>query len=134
MFKFQIKTKSRSQIIDITQTINKHLDSIEISNGLCLVFVPHTTAAVTLNENADPAVKRDMVNILNEISPYLETYEHMEGNSDAHVKSSLVGPSLLLAFEHSTLCLGTWQGVQFCEFDGPRTRQVHLKIIPNPGV
>ena len=129
MIKFNVKTHSRSEFLDITQEVNNAMRQSGVSDGICLVFVPHTTAAITLNENADPSVKTDMVNILNKISPYSRDYKHLEGNSDAHVKSSLVGPSLLLAVEGGRLQLGTWQGIQFCEFDGPRTRQVHLKII-----
>ena len=94
-----------------------------------MIYVPHTTAAVTINESADPSVKSDILMILNQIVPWKANYRHLEGNSPAHVKSTLVGSSELIAFENHRLVLGTWQGIFFCEFDGPRTRKVEVRIM-----
>jgi secondary thiamine-phosphate synthase enzyme len=100
-----------------------------VENGICILFVPHTTAAVTINENADPSVAQDMIMALNKIVPFQDQYRHMEGNSPAHVKASLVGCSQVVIVQSGKLVLGTWQGVFFCEFDGPRNREVHVKVI-----
>ena len=124
-----VKTQKKTQFIDITSQIQEAAKKQDIDSGLCFVFVPHTTAAVTINENADPAVPSDMLNVLNTIIPWDLDYKHLEGNSAAHVKSSLVGASELIAIENGQLDLGTWQGVYFCEFDGPRTRHVSIKFI-----
>lgn len=127
--KFEIATQKRSQMIDITAKVQSFVDKSGISEGTVLVFCPHTTAAITINENADPAVTHDILLTLNELIPQHQTaYKHSEGNSDAHVKSSLVGPSISLIISDGNLLLGTWQAVYFCEFDGPRTRHVHLQI------
>ena len=99
-----------------------------IGNGFCLLYVPHTTAAVTVNESADPSVKADILMILNKIVPWEAGYGHLEGNSPAHVKATIVGPSELIPIENDRLALGTWQGIFFCEFDGPRTRKIHVKV------
>ena len=124
-----VKTSARTQMIDITQDVQKAVSEGAVENGLCFVYVPHTTAAVTINESADPSVKRDVLMVLNLIVPWESDYRHMEGNSPAHVKSSLIGASELIAVENGRLVLGTWQGVFFCEFDGPRNRKVHLKLM-----
>lgn len=124
-----VKTASRSQLIDITDKIRKSVEEAGLNNGMCLIFVPHTTAGVTINENADPDVKIDIETILDRIIPWEGGYRHLEGNSAAHVKSSLVGASELVAVEGGKLVLGTWQGILFCEFDGPRTRKVHISFI-----
>ena len=116
-------------MVDITQDVQKAVSEGAVENGLCFVYVPHTTAAVTINESADPSVKRDVLMVLNTMVPWEADYRHMEGNSPAHVKSSLIGASELIAIENGRLVLGTWQGIFFCEFDGPRTRKVHLKLI-----
>jgi len=100
-----------------------------MADGLCLLYVPHTTAAITINESADPSVKDDILMILNEIVPWEAKYRHHEGNSPAHVKSTLVGASELVAIENGRLVLGTWQGIFFCEFDGPRNRKLHINIM-----
>jgi secondary thiamine-phosphate synthase enzyme len=100
-----------------------------IADGLCLLYVPHTTAAITINESADPSVKDDILMILNEIVPWKAKYRHLEGNSPAHVKSTLVGASELVAIENGRLVLGTWQGIFFCEFDGPRNRKLQIKLM-----
>ena len=124
-----VKTSSRTELIDITSKIAKLVKESGVSEGLCMLYVPHTTAAVTINESADPSVKGDILMVLNQIIPWDADYKHMEGNSPAHVKSTLVGASELVAIENSALVLGTWQGLFFCEFDGPRTRKVHVRII-----
>jgi secondary thiamine-phosphate synthase enzyme len=124
-----VKTKSKTEFIDITSEVQQSVRSAGISDGLCLLYVPHTTAAITINESADPSVKSDILMVLNEIVPWKAAYRHLEGNSPAHIKSTIVGASELIAVENGKLVLGTWQGIFFCEFDGPRTRKVHLKII-----
>ena len=125
----QVKTSARTQMVDITQDVQKAVSKGAVENGLCFVYVPHTTAAVTINESADPSVKRDVLMVLNSMVPWEADYHHMEGNSPAHVKSSLIGASELIAVENGRLVLGTWQGIFFCEFDGPRRRNVHLKLL-----
>jgi secondary thiamine-phosphate synthase enzyme len=124
-----VKTKSRTDLIDITSDVQDTVRSSGIADGLCLLYVPHTTAAITINESADPSVKDDILMILNEIVPWEAKYRHLEGNSPAHVKSTLVGASELVAIENGRLVLGTWQGIFFCEFDGPRNRKLHVKIM-----
>ena len=119
-----IKTRERTELIDITSDINQLIQKSGTDQGLCMVYVPHTTAAVTINESADPSVKSDI-----QIIPWEANYRHLEGNSPAHIKSTLVGSSELIAIENRRLILGTWQGVFFCEFDGPRTRKVDVRII-----
>jgi secondary thiamine-phosphate synthase enzyme len=123
-----VKTQAKTELIDITSKIAQLVQKSGVEEGLCLVYVPHTTAAVTINESADPSVKSDILMILNRIVPWEADYRHMEGNSPAHVKSTLVGPSELLTIENRSLVLGTWQGIFFCEFDGPRNRQVHVRL------
>ena len=124
-----VKTRERTELIDITSNINQLIQKSGTDQGLCMVYVPHTTAAVTINESADPSVKSDILMILNQIIPWEANYRHMEGNSPAHIKSTLVGSSELIAIENRRLILGTWQGIFFCEFDGPRTRKVDVRII-----
>jgi secondary thiamine-phosphate synthase enzyme len=123
-----VKSQKRTQLIDITSDINHLIKNSGIDQGLCMVFVPHTTAAVTINESADPSVKSDILMILNQIIPWEADYRHLEGNSPAHIKSTLVGSSELIAIENGRLVLGTWQGIFFCEFDGPRNRKVNVRI------
>lgn len=122
----RVKTTSKTELIDITADIEKTIKSEKVANGICFLFVPHTTAAVTINENADPTVKSDILMVLNKIVPWQEAYRHLEGNSPAHIKASMIGPSEIIAIEGGRLQLGTWQGVFFCEFDGPRTRKIHV--------
>ncbi|MGD8368372.1 MAG: secondary thiamine-phosphate synthase enzyme YjbQ, partial [Desulfobacterales bacterium] len=124
-----VKTGSKTELIDITEAVQEAVGSSSITDGLCMVFVPHTTAAVTINESADPSVRRDILMVLNQMVPWQADYRHLEGNSPAHVKTSLVGSSELIAVEKGRLVLGTWQGIFFCEFDGPRTRKVHVRMI-----
>lgn len=124
-----VKTKATTEFIDITRDIEEAIRSQGLEDGVCMVFVPHTTAAVTINESADPSVKSDILMVLNKIVPWKESYRHLEGNSPAHIKSSLIGASEFVAVEGGRLKLGTWQGVFFCEFDGPRSRKVHVKLL-----
>ncbi len=124
-----VKTESRQQVIDITQTVRLVVRESGVTRGACQVFIPHTTAAVTINENTDPNVKQDFLNILEAIVPSKGTYLHNEGNAHAHAKSSLVGSSISVFVESGQLVLGTWQSIYFCEFDGPRTRNILIKVI-----
>lgn len=125
-----IKTRERNQFLDITARVAAAVGKSGVKEGVAVVFVPHTTAAVTINENADPDVKSDMTRKLGEMIPHRESYyDHGEGNSDSHVKTSLVGPSLTVIVHDGALVLGTWQGIYFCEFDGPRTREFHVKVM-----
>ena len=127
-----VKTKAQTELVDITAEVQKIVRTSDVRDGLCMVYVPHTTAAVTINESADPSVKADILMVLNKIIPWDAGYRHLEGNSAAHIKSSLVGASELIAIENGRLVLGTWQGIFFCEFDGPRTRKVHVKVKDLP--
>jgi secondary thiamine-phosphate synthase enzyme len=124
-----VKTRSKTELIDITAEVEKVIQAEGIDHGMCLLFVPHTTAAVTINEHADPSVKSDILMVLNKIVPWHEAYRHLEGNSPAHIKASLIGASETIAVEGGRLGLGTWQGVFFCEFDGPRTRKIHMRWL-----
>ncbi|MBW2433478.1 MAG: YjbQ family protein [Deltaproteobacteria bacterium] len=124
-----VKTKSRTELIDITSRIAEQVKQSGVSDGLCMLYVPHTTGAVTINESADPSVRGDIQMVLNQIVPWEANYKHLEGNSAAHVKATLVGASELVAIENGALVLGTWQGIFFCEFDGPRTRKIHVRIL-----
>ncbi len=124
-----VKTNSRTQMIDITSQVRQVINESGIKNGLVHVYSMHTTAAITINENADPAVETDILNTINKVIPWDDHFKHMEGNSAAHIKVSLFGPSELIPLEKGSLVLGTWQGIFFCEFDGPRNRRVNIKII-----
>lgn len=124
-----VKTKARTEFVDITGDIERAVQSGARGDGVCMVFVPHTTAAVTINESADPSVQSDILMVLNRIVPWKESYRHLEGNSPAHIKASLIGASELIGVEGGRLQLGRWQGVFFCEFDGPRTRKVHVRLL-----
>ncbi len=124
-----VKTRERTGLVDITSEIDRLVGKSGVDQGLCMLYVPHTTAGVTINESADPSVKSDILMVLNQMVPWEANYGHLEGNSPAHVKSTLVGPSELIAIEKGRLVLGTWQGVFFCEFDGPRNRKMHVRII-----
>lgn len=127
---FSLRTHSRVEFLDITGQVNRIVEESKVQNGTILVFVPHTTAAVTINENADPSVVQDLLAELNRLIPFSGAYQHAEGNSAAHIKSTLVGPSETLIIEKGRMALGIWQGLYFCEFDGPRTRKVWIKILP----
>jgi secondary thiamine-phosphate synthase enzyme len=123
-----IRTSSRSQFVDITSDVQDVVTTSGITDGVCTVFVPHTTAGVTINENADPDVVRDLIATLNRIIPENGDYRHAEGNSDAHLKASMMGFSETIFVENGRLFLGTWQGIYFCEFDGPRNRHIFVKV------
>ena len=125
-----IRTHSRTELIDITAPVARLVQQSKVVSGLLALFVPHTTAAVTINENADPSVQHDLLSELNRLIPFSGSYQHTEGNSPAHVKSSLVGSSQAVCIEDGRMALGTWQGLYFCEFDGPRSRKLWVKIIP----
>ncbi|HHO75250.1 MAG TPA: YjbQ family protein [Deltaproteobacteria bacterium] len=129
--RLEVKTSSRIQVIDITSHIKSLLKSEGMSSGHIIVFVPHTTCGITINENADPSVKQDMIDVLNTLVPENSEYRHLEGNSDAHIKSSIIGSSASVFVEAGALVLGTWQGIFLTEFDGPRIRSVLLKMIPD---
>jgi secondary thiamine-phosphate synthase enzyme len=126
----QVKTSSRVQFVDITSRIREAIAKSNVSEGIAVVFVSHTTAGITINEAADPAVVTDINSKLSQLIPYNDSYLHMEGNSDAHIKSTLVGSSVTVIVSHGAPVLGTWQGIFFCEFDGPRTRKVIVKVVP----
>jgi secondary thiamine-phosphate synthase enzyme len=129
MKEISLGTRSRVEMIDITAAIQKAIGEEKIEEGICLVYTPHTTAAITINENADPDVPRDILAALDRAVPFSANYRHAEGNSAAHVKSSMVGASELIIIEKGRLVLGTWQSIFFCEFDGPRTRKFFISII-----
>lgn len=118
-------------MIDITSQVRSFVKQSSIRGGICVVFTPHTTAAITINENADPDVKSDVLRKLTEVFPQRDNYDHSEGNSDSHIKSSLVGCSETIIIDSGSLLLGTWQGIYFCEFDGPRSREFYVKIQPS---
>ena len=124
-----VQTNTQTQMIDLTSQIQKVVRESGVSEGLCCVFIPHTTAGVTINENADPSVKHDIIMELNKVIPLNDHYRHLEGNSAAHIKASIIGSSVNVPLENNHLLLGTWQGIYFCEFDGPRPRKVYVKII-----
>jgi len=128
MKQFTVRTNARSEMIDITGRIRILLKESRIKSGVCHVFVPHTTAAVTINENADPDVPLDILMELEKNVPFNDHYRHVEGNSAAHIKASILGASEMVFIENGELVLGTWQSIFFCEFDGPRTRKVIVLI------
>ena len=125
-----VKTSSRTDLRDITREVSSAAGGAGIHDGVCVVYVPHTTAGVTINENADPAVRADIAATLERMVPWEGPYRHSEGNSAAHVKASLVGHAAVIPLAGGRLALGTWQGIYLCEFDGPRTRKVHVQVIP----
>lgn len=129
LISLEVATGSQTELLDITSQVQKRLDSMQLDSGLLLIYCPHTTGAVTINEGADPAVKKDIMDVLNEVVPWNFDYRHMEGNSPAHIKASLVGESVQVIVEDRRLCLGTWQRIFFCEFDGPRKRKVWMKPV-----
>lgn len=126
--KIAVSTKTRCEMVDITQRVGAIAQESGVKSGLCQIFVPHTTAGITINENADPSVRRDMVNGLERVVPSGGDYEHSEGNAAAHIKSSIIGTDKNVFIDNGELVLGTWQGIFFCEFDGPRQRSVLVRI------
>lgn len=131
MLELSIETRTRTEMIDITARVQQAVAASGVQDGICVVYVPHTTAGVTINEHADPAVAADILYALGQVVPALPGFRHAEGNSDAHVKASLIGASQIILIEGGGLRLGRWQGIFLCEFDGPRRRTVWLKVLPD---
>ena len=131
--KLEVKTSGRTDFIDITSAVQGAVQESGVKEGICFVFIPHTTAAITINENGDPSVTQDILMMLNRIVPFENHYHHLEGNSAAHIKSSLIGCSKSVFVESGKLVLGTWQGIFFCEFDGPRSRKIYVKVVKEEG-
>jgi secondary thiamine-phosphate synthase enzyme len=125
----EVKTRSRTEFVEVTFLVQDIVQQSGILEGVCHLFVPHTTAGITINENADPSVKADILMVLNKIISDGEPYRHLEGNSPAHIKASLMGPQLTVLVQGGRLLLGTWQGIFFCEFDGPRSRRLQVKVV-----
>ncbi len=125
----EVKTSSRVEVVDITSQVERALRESGVKEGLLCLYVPHTTAGVFINENADPSVKKDIIKELNKLIPFEDGYSHLEGNAAAHIKSSLVGASECIPVEEGRLLLGTWQGIYFGEFDGPRRRRILIKVV-----
>lgn len=129
MHEFTIKTEKRAQMLDITREVQNILLETGVAEGVCYIYIPHTTAGITINENADPSVTADILTELDKVIPWNDGYRHLEGNSAAHIKASMMGFSQMVIINNNRLMLGTWQGIYFCEFDGPRHRKVNVKII-----
>lgn len=130
MVTFEVRTRQRNEFVEITDRVRQAVKTNGIRQGLCVVYCPHTTAAITINENADPDVVHDMLAWFNRTIPQQQAdFRHGEGNSDSHIKASLVGSSATVLIEQGDLVLGRWQGLYFCEFDGPRTRSVHIQML-----
>ena len=130
MTRIELKTTSRTEMISLTDQVQQVVAKSNVLRGICHLYIPHTTAAVTINENADPSVPRDILHLIDRIIPFDDSgYRHAEGNSAAHIKAILVGVSEAIPIEDGRLLLGTWQGIFFCEFDGPRNRQIFVKVI-----
>ena len=125
----EIESTKRNDLIDITAEVSAAVSRARIESGVCYLYIPHATAGVTINENADPTVRFDIIKKLDSLVPRDENYTHPEGNSDSHVKSSIMGTSLTIIIKDGSLVLGTWQGIYFCEFDGPRSRKIYVKTI-----
>ena len=131
--RIHVKTSAKTELLNITTSVQGVVQKTGVKEGVCIVFVPHTTAAVTINENADPSVSGDILMELNKIVPFQDRYQHGEGNSAAHIKASLMGFSQTVFVESGRLVLGTWQGIFFCEFDGPRSREVYVRVVASGG-
>ncbi|MCD6561545.1 MAG: YjbQ family protein [Deltaproteobacteria bacterium] len=123
-----VKTDARIDMVDITRLVQKEISDARLQEGICVVYVPHTTAGITINEGADPDVCRDIIKKLSELVPYDRSYRHLEGNADSHIKASIIGSSVTVIIKNGQLLLGTWQKIFFCEFDGPRSRRVYVKV------
>jgi len=133
MKRISVSTTKKEEFVDITSKIERIVKDSNVREGVCIVFCPHTTCGLTINENADPSVRRDIISTLRKIVPDNFNYSHLEGNSPAHIKSSLLGCYLVVLIEGGILQLGTWQGIFLCEFDGPRTREVWIEILDREG-
>jgi secondary thiamine-phosphate synthase enzyme len=129
MYTINVRTDEQTSLVDITKQVRSVVKQSGITEGVCIIFVPHTTAAVTINENADPDVKTDILKEMNKVIPFEDDYRHGEGNSAAHIKAGLFGFSENVIIDNGDLVLGTWQGIYFCEFDGPRNRKVCVKVM-----
>ena len=129
MLLISVRSHATTEMLDITSRVQEAVTGSNVSDGMCFVYVPHTTAGLTINENADPSVVRDMLKEMNKVVLFDDAYEHAEGNSAAHVKASLVGCSVAVPIENGRLALGTWQGIYFCEFDGPRSRRAYVQVM-----
>jgi len=129
MEQLSLRTSARACMVDITREVQQVVTQSGVQDGFCIVYVPHTTAGLTINENADPTVQSDIMAELDKVIPWRDGYEHMEGNSAAHIKASMMGPSHTVLVNKGRLMLGTWQGIYFCEFDGPRQRKVWVKVV-----
>jgi secondary thiamine-phosphate synthase enzyme len=128
MREIRISTTSRAELLDITSQVQKAVMESGVRDGVCHIYVPHTTAGITINENADPSVRQDILMELDKIVPFQDNYRHLEGNAAAHIKASMLGSSETILVEAGKLLLGTWQGIFFCEFDGPRSRRVITRV------
>lgn len=129
MKRIQVRTSKATEMVDITEKVERAIFEEEIAEGVCYLFVPHTTAGITINEGADPSVRQDILKELDQVIPQEDDYRHTEGNAAAHIKASLVGSSVVVFLQGGKLCLGTWQSLYLCEFDGPRRREVWMRII-----
>ncbi len=127
--RIDVSTDSRTTLVDITSQVERAVRESGVKSGLCYLYVPHTTAAITINENADPSVRADILKEVNKAIPFDDRYSHLEGNAAAHIKSAWIGVSTTIPVENGSLSLGTWQGIFFCEFDGPRKRKVLVKVL-----
>ncbi|MBI4691223.1 MAG: YjbQ family protein [Nitrospirae bacterium] len=128
-----VRSKQRTEFIDISDKIQEVIKEAGVVSGICYIYIPHTTAGITINEGADPSVQRDIQNTFSRLIPHEMNYSHREGNADAHIKSSIVGASQFVIIDEGRLVLGTWQAIYFCEFDGPRHRRVSLKFVSDKG-
>jgi len=128
-YSLELSTHKRTEIIDITEKIQELIKKSKVQSGIAIIYIPHTTAAVIINENYDPSVTEDITATLNRLVPHSQHYAHTEGNADAHIKASIVGSTRTVFIENNKIVFGTWQGIFFCEFDGPRHRKVLIKII-----
>jgi secondary thiamine-phosphate synthase enzyme len=129
MKSLEVRTGRREEMVDITPQVRSFVEKSGIRDGVCYIYVPHTTAGVCINEHADPSVSYDINRTLSKLVPYGDGYSHLEGNADAHIKAAMVGTSQVVFVEGGKLVLGTWQGIFFCEFDGPRQRRVYIKLL-----
>ena len=127
--KVPVSTRAKVEFVNMDRLVEEVVQAEGVTDGVCYIYVPHTTAGITINENADPAVREDIINELNKIVPFNDNYRHMEGNAPAHIKACLVGFSQMVPVEGGKLVLGTWQSIYFCEFDGPRRRHIYVHVI-----
>jgi len=129
LFKETLRTGDRTVMKEITSRVRQLVEESSVDEGICMVYSPHTTAGITINENADPDVQKDMIKAINKIVPFSDNYDHLEGNSAAHMKTTMTGLHIMVPIHHGQLVLGTWQGIYFCDFDGPRNRNFYVQIF-----